>query len=220
MIGNACTKVVIRMPQQTIGERLAAIREKLGYSTRHVAKLSEGTVSHSLIGKLERGAQSLESTSWGVIKGLARAYHMTPEELLDQVQGKASLEPVSRITRTINVYNLADAHLRGHKDIVGQTEIDASLPGIYEAYIIRGEQLAGLIPLDCIAKVRRQEHAEPNDLVIIKHPEHGVVLRRFLIERAGQTRLATGSTTETLKDVTIIGKVVSYEIWLEPLPTN
>ncbi len=219
-VGNEWATVNSRMSDTSTGERLAAIRKKLGYSTRHVAKLSEGAVSHGQVGKLENGVQSLDVTSWGVIKGLARAYHLTPEELLEQVQGPGTLAPISHITRTINVYKLQDARVRGERDIVTHTEIDASLSGKFEAYLITEPYLAGLIPTPCIAKVRLQDAAEPNDLIICYHSTLGVVLRRFISTRAGTTQLATGTTVTSLQDVDIIGKVISYEVWLEPFPQS
>lgn len=74
--------------EKTPGDRLREIRENLKLSLREAAKRGEKQITHSHIGKIEKGEQAWSNVGYPVITALARAYEMSPEKLISKAEGR------------------------------------------------------------------------------------------------------------------------------------
>lgn len=99
----------VRDIPKTPGERLKEIREALDISARKAERLSDPRVTHSNIGKIESGETPWEAVKLSTIRGLARAYGRTPEQLMKEVEGhnsdETALTPHTSLTNSSDVNN-------------------------------------------------------------------------------------------------------------------
>ena len=69
----------------TPGDRLRELREGFGLGVREVARLSEGAFTHSYVSNLENGVSAWSKASLTTLKGFARAFGISVDELIRRV---------------------------------------------------------------------------------------------------------------------------------------
>ena len=167
----------------TPGDRLKQLREARGLAGREVARRSEGAFTHSYVSYLERGGAPWAKVSLTVLKGFARAFDMTVEDLVQYVDGRtefsANAEDVIQ-GRKVPVYDLVSAGdgLDGGI-VIDYAEIPLRWSGEHVGYQIEGESMTPRIPAGSTIIVKKTEDVRPGQVVVAYVPEHGMVVKRY-----------------------------------------
>lgn len=178
---NAMTATIEFMT--TPGDRLRQLRTDRGWSTRELAKRTEGAVTYSYVSHLERGVAAWAKVSLTVLRGFARAFNMSIEEFVDFVDGRSEISAVAETKvqgRRIPVYDLVSAGdgLDGGA-VIDYAEIPSTWNGEFVGYEIEGESMTPSIQPGSVVIVRRTPDVRPGQLVVAYVPEHGMVLKRY-----------------------------------------
>lgn len=200
----------------TPGDRLRELREKRGLSAREVSKLSENAFSYSYVSHLERGTAPWAKVSLTVLRGFARAFRMTIEDLVEYVDGRTQITSFADNTLTghrIPVYDLVSAGdgLDGG-DVIDYAEIPTRWTGEHVGYQIEGHSMAPQIPAGSTVIVKKTDAVRPGQLVVAYVPEHGMVVKRYQQAEPDGLVILTSDNPEYppifVRDWAPIGRVV------------
>lgn len=191
---NRSTMFYMGEAAETPGDRLRKIREELGLSARKAESLSDPRVSHSNIGKIESNVTAWENVQRNTIKGLARAYGRTYEQLLNEVNGtpypakpniytdQVHLETsdINQGRRRIPVIDLLSAGPGGDGGtIVSEVDLGPEFVGPHAAFRVTGDSMAPEIVDRGTVIIRCQEYAPPKNTIVCWTPDDGMLCKFF-----------------------------------------
>lgn len=164
------------------GARLKALRESRKIGLREAARLSGGAVTHTQISNIEAGITSWAGVKLGTLEGLARAYGVSFERLVQVATGRTSevteVQQAHAGKRLVPIYNLVSAGDGADGGaMVGTMEIDANKRGEYVGYLIEGDSMMPEIKPGGTVEVRLQDHAEPGSVIVAYTAEHGMICK-------------------------------------------
>lgn len=171
------TMFYVSAEPETPGDRLKKIRVGLKFSARKAEKLSDPRVSHSNIGKIESGITPWENVQRNTIKGLARAYGRTPEELLNEVNGtpypkKPNIYTDEVHLETSNIYNQERRRIPVYDLVSAGPGSDG---GVVVAYVDIGPEFVGDHSAYRVAGISMRPEIEDGDVIIVKLQDYAAV---------------------------------------------
>jgi repressor LexA len=181
-----------------------------------VARLSEGAFGHSYVSYLEKGTAPWAKVSLTVLKGFARAFRMSVEDLVDYVDGRGEVSPTGeRLVsgRRVPVFDLVS----GGDGLDGGVVIDyADIPmewkGEFVAYEVEGDSMAPSIPAGSRVITKKTDVVRPGQLIVAYVPEHGMVAKRYAYNEPDGLVVLTSDNPEHppifTREMTPIGVIV------------
>lgn len=178
--------------EKTAGDRLKEIRRGLKLSARQAERLSDPRVNHSTIGKIENGATLWQNVQLSTIRGLARAYGRTPEQLMNEVNGTpypdkpniftdqvALQNPNLRHgTRSIPKYDFVGMGPGGRDGrVIGYVDIPDTWSGEYVAFDAMGDSMGPQIPNGTTLIIRLQDSSDINEVIVCWTDEDGMLCK-------------------------------------------
>jgi phage repressor protein C with HTH and peptisase S24 domain len=219
---------------ETYGDRLRKIRERLGLSARKAASLSDPRVTHSNIGKIESGQTPWENVQLNTIKGLARAYGLSVSELLNEVNGTPYPAKPNVFTDQVHLegdlavgtidipeYDMLSAGPGGHGgEIIGYIPFRPKTPGEYVGYRISGDSMSPRIGDGDTVVIKVRDYASAGNIIVCWTPDEGMMCKYLKEIKPDGTYVLTSYNPEYppiwTKDIKIYGLVIQR---LESIPT-
>jgi transcriptional regulator with XRE-family HTH domain len=198
------------------GEALRRLRKERGLSLRRLAMLSEGAISHVHINDLEKGFASWDELSLHRIRGLARAFGVTPARLIETVEGRRvdAFEEV-RLHRIPIVVEGAGLPVWGADQertlIVTLPDTDIRGDAQLFAVVLKDDAMAPYAYKGNRVVFDYEGRPNVGDVVALEYPE-GLKVRRYRgFSEAGRYLIsedATGSVCEAPKGVRLWGTAI------------
>ncbi len=218
LTANSPRVLLVVNNDDTYGDRLKRIRGRLKLSTREVARRSENAFTHAYVSSLENDQSPWKKASLAILEGLARAYRMTVDVLIKEVEGKDSeVKETTRPERPIPVYDLVSAGqgLDGGQ-VIDEITIPLDWHGEFVAYHIEGSSMAPTIPSGVVVKVEVQDHADSGQIIVCFCPGKGMMLKEYGGMTPDGYHALTSHNPEFkpiyTKELHIKGVVISHEV--------
>jgi SOS-response transcriptional repressor LexA len=174
------------------GERLRTLRESRGLSLREAAKRSEGGITHAHISHLENDPAAWKKVSHAKVLALARAYNLSLNGLLNEVNGtpypvkpniytdQVHLETpdINGGRRRIPVIDLLSAGPGNDGGtVVSSVDLGEEFVGAHAAYRITGDSMFPDIHDRGTVIIRCQEYSSPKNIIVCWTPEDGMLCK-------------------------------------------
>mgnify|MGYP002779646224 CR=1 FL=1 len=203
------------------GERMKRLREERGLSVRDVAKLSENAFTHSYVSSLENNYAAWSNIGLDKLKGFARAYDMSIEDLIAFIDNRRPVQDettLGELYKPVRTFTLT-ASPEGKGVMIDEANEITLLPDNTFNYELYKVCMSGETQPRLRLLVRRQSQIQAGQLIVCETKAWGVTIARV---RAIKDKLYSLDDTifgrsELFKDkeLSILGVVVAETRLLE-----